>query len=391
MAFDLRTAVVLTIMMTVLMSVVLYSAASGYPKVVKGLREWTASTLLFAFAFVLFILRDHAPVGLTVTLGNFCYSLALVSGLAGSMRLLNVPVPAAKLITGVVLVNGLMAVNTYAVPDIMARTALISLSAALIYAMQLALVWRHGERHSSSVFLGATMAAAVLLMLMRGISALFPGHLSSVTAPITEIWDANTIQQAYAFGMSGLALLHPIGFLLIATHRMHQYLDALSSRDPLTDVLNRRAFFKQGGLDLARARRRRTGMSILVIDLDFFKRINDQFGHDTGDQVLIHFAAVVTRQHRCTDIFARFGGEEFVLLLPDTDIEQAVSMAQRIQAGIAAGLPESLPGYTCSIGVAQFGGDGETLGAIIHRADRALYRAKQNGRNRVELAAASEE
>lgn len=176
----------------------------------------------------------------------------------------------------------------------------------------------------------------------------------------------------------------------MATHRMHQYLDALSSRDPLTDVLNRRAFFNQGELELARARRRRTGLSILVIDLDFFKRINDQFGHDTGDRVLIHFAGVVTRQHRETDIFARFGGEEFVLLLPDTDIAQAVAMAQRIQAGIDAGRPESLPVYTCSIGVAQRVESADSPDAMIHCADQALYRAKQNGRNRVELAAAAE-
>jgi diguanylate cyclase (GGDEF)-like protein len=124
----------------------------------------------------------------------------------------------------------------------------------------------------------------------------------------------------------------------------------------------------------------------MSIDLDHFKSINDRFGHGTGDRVLRHVACQIGEALRESDSVARFGGEEFVVLLPDTRQALALGVAARIRASLREGRDPQLPPYTVSIGVACQATPAETLEALLARADVALYRAKANGRDRIELA-----
>jgi len=160
--------------------------------------------------------------------------------------------------------------------------------------------------------------------------------------------------------------------------------------DPLTGASNRRAFLKQGTRILRRSRLARHGTALLLFDLDNFKRVNDTFGHPTGDGVLTTFCRVAEENLRPTDFFARLGGEEFACLLPDTSQKDAKAAAERVRAAFAS------TGHWCgqdpfvvtvSVGVAVAGDTGCDLGALMRSADAALYRAKQQGRNRVEAAA----
>lgn len=164
-------------------------------------------------------------------------------------------------------------------------------------------------------------------------------------------------------------------------------LTRLASADPLTGQLNRRAFLESFEREWTRAFRYKTGLSLLMFDLDHFKHINDAYGHDVGDQVICRFAELVRASLRDIDIFGRWGGEEFIAALPHTDIRAARSVAERIRERIANQQFQAeghAPFYvTVSVGMADIGAGGIAHQQMIKFADNALYEAKNAGRNQV--------
>ncbi len=161
----------------------------------------------------------------------------------------------------------------------------------------------------------------------------------------------------------------------------------LTSRDELTRALNRRSLIEALERERARAERSGTPFCIAMVDLDHFKRINDTYGHAAGDAVLRAFAAAAHDSMRATDVFGRYGGEEFLLILVGTEAAQALEAVERIRAAVAArdwrAIVPDAP-VTMSTGVAAFR-KGETIEQILHRADLALYQAKHGGRNQTIL------
>jgi len=160
-----------------------------------------------------------------------------------------------------------------------------------------------------------------------------------------------------------------------------------ATTDPLTRLKNRRALYREGKHGLALSLRTNTPMSVMLLDLDHFKHINDTYGHQAGDKVLIAIAGLLARMSRSVDTVARVGGEEFAVVLPGTSRDGAMIVAERIRTAVeqapfqAHGEPLSL---TISIGLATFGVDGtDTIDGLLKVADRRLYRAKREGRNRV--------
>ncbi|MFL5578259.1 MAG: diguanylate cyclase [Gemmatimonadaceae bacterium] len=165
-------------------------------------------------------------------------------------------------------------------------------------------------------------------------------------------------------------------------------LEALAHTDPLTQTLNRRAMTLRLGAELERARRYDSVVTLLLLDLDHFKKINDGYGHLVGDEVLREVAVLLANAVRSVDVVARYGGEEFVVVLPETGEEGAVSFAERIRERIASqpfgGAEGARLSMTASIGVATYPAPGvEGVEDLFSRADAALYRAKAEGRNRV--------
>ncbi len=162
-----------------------------------------------------------------------------------------------------------------------------------------------------------------------------------------------------------------------------------SLTDPLTGIANRRGFFEIGERLLARARFGKEPVALVIFDLDQFKRINDQFGHAIGDEVLVAFCRLAAAQLRRDDLFARLGGEEFVTLLPNTAAQDALWLAERVRAAIEAAshtVEEHVVRMTVSVGVAALNEGATALDAFLSVADYALFRAKSAGRNRVELS-----
>jgi diguanylate cyclase len=157
----------------------------------------------------------------------------------------------------------------------------------------------------------------------------------------------------------------------------------LAHEDQLTGILNRRGCEAAFARELSRSRRNSAPLSIALLDLDNFKRINDAYGHASGDAVLVHFAKIVGMTMRISDIFARIGGEEFLLILPDTDIRQAELTLARVQNALSS-IPLRIEATeltpTFSAGIAQFQPE-ETAERIIDRADFGARIAKQRGKN----------
>lgn len=163
-------------------------------------------------------------------------------------------------------------------------------------------------------------------------------------------------------------------------------LERLAATDALTGAANRRHFMLRASEELTRSERSGEPFSILMMDIDHFKNVNDTHGHAAGDATLVAFAARTRDMLRAHDLFGRFGGEEFIVLLPGSGAGQAIGVAERIRSAMEhepiAG-PAGELRVTVSIGIAEYGSDGDSVDALISAADDRLYRAKEGGRNRV--------
>ncbi len=200
---------------------------------------------------------------------------------------------------------------------------------------------------------------------------------SCLIAPLHDRDDALTDEHAYSL------IIRDVSDRREAAEAL---LKAVSC-DHLTGLLNRRAFVEAVELEMQRWARFPRPLSLVMIDADHFKRINDQYGHAAGDAVLRHLAAGMTATFRAMDVLARFGGEEFVVLLPDTTLEGAEVVAQRLCQLLASQAVEvggQAVRYTISAGIATMDADVSDFDALMQRADEALYAAKAGGRNRVE-------
>ena len=170
--------------------------------------------------------------------------------------------------------------------------------------------------------------------------------------------------------------------------RQEERLQQLANTDPLTGVANRRYFLEHSALELKKARRALQDLALLIIDIDHFKPINDTYGHAVGDRAVMRFAGICKRMVRDVDLLGRFGGDEFIVLLPATGIKEALQVAERLRSAVESDTVLRDSGVaiqmTSSIGAAIIPADAPDISAALAKADAALYRAKQNGRNRVE-------
>jgi diguanylate cyclase (GGDEF)-like protein len=174
---------------------------------------------------------------------------------------------------------------------------------------------------------------------------------------------------------------------LTEQRRAEDRLRILAMTDPLTEALNRRSFFENAKREFERLVKTTDGLAVLLLDADYFKSVNDRFGHDAGDATLKRIVADCRQEIRASDLLGRFGGEEFAILLPSSTAKQARLIAERIRERVGASgqVPPAFP-CTVSIGVAASMTAGDTIEEMINRADAALYAAKAAGRNCVAVA-----
>ena len=186
-------------------------------------------------------------------------------------------------------------------------------------------------------------------------------------------------------GAGGMPALIGLVTDITELHQLQEELQRQIRTDSLTGIANRRSFFEHAESEFARSRRHRLPLSLIAIDIDHFKRINDRYGHPMGDRVLRDFAGCAAHALREEDVCARTGGEEFCILLPETDLKHAVAIAERIRLATAACRPcpeHPELAITASFGIAALEERTPSFDILFSRADHALYTAKQQGRNR---------
>ncbi|WVM90370.1 GGDEF domain-containing protein [Halopseudomonas pachastrellae] len=212
-------------------------------------------------------------------------------------------------------------------------------------------------------------------------------------APYVQPYESFSYLLSYNFALPALALGF-VGCCLMTTQRVLARSEQLAAqlqeqaiRDPLTGAFNRRAFHQQLADEVARSERYGRPLCLAIFDLDYFKQLNDQLGHQAGDHALQHFAALCQQQARHSDLFARFGGEEFVLLMPETSASQASHSLERLRQQVAAHpfqYRQQRYNLRVSIGLAQRQ-MGDNADKLLRQADLALYQAKSQGRNQLQL------
>ena len=202
----------------------------------------------------------------------------------------------------------------------------------------------------------------------------------------SEVRDFKEVEQDLMMNFSRIIQSHVQ--LIYETQSLedsYEDLQTVASTDQLTRIPNRRAFFEQAKKEIDRAIRYQHTLSLLMIDLDHFKRFNDEFGHDKGDKVLRLFAKETKKLIRTSDIFARIGGEEFAILMPETRLDDAYNFAERLRLHIAE-LPIHYENKKCqltiSIGLVESSSKKMTINTLLKKADELLYQAKQSGRNK---------
>lgn len=348
---------------------------------VQALGLWGGGLLLASFAMTLLAAREVIPNVWSIQIGNALMSIAYALMWNGARSFEGRSTPVWWLLVGAVIWLAACQVDAFLVST-QARIVLASTIMGTYTVLGAVEFWRGRETK--------LMSRWPLIVLMLGHSGLMFVRIAfSSVLPFPMGGDTTFANWAYYSVFSTLFYVFCMAFLLVNMAKERQELRHRQAAmvDPLTGAPNRRAFLSRGEELLRRMRDEGRGAALLLLDLDEFKRINDTFGHQTGDRVLTAFCETATRAIGPEDLFGRLGGEEFACLLPGQSLTQAMQSAERIRQAFEATLIDvdgTRIGATVSVGVATASDLEPDLPALFAAADRALYRAKAKGRNRVE-------
>lgn len=377
---DPRSFLFTASLLGLLCAMVLAVQARSFPGEIEGLGDWAKAVALIACGSGLACLRGNLPSFFTVVVASAMFLFGQLLLIVGLRRYSGRAIhwrPALDILGALVLVIIWL---TYGSQHYQGRLFVMALAHIVFSAVGAFLAWRAPPQGFGSRFLSGFFLLGLLVALYR------IATLPAVVDLTDDIFDHSLIQQVYlgffSLGVLGLS----IGLILLANERLRVELEFMATRDPMTGALNRRAFFARAELEWARGKRSRQPLAAIASDIDFFKKVNDTHGHHVGDLVIKDFSRRTGQMLRIPDVLARFGGEEFVILLPDTGLAEARQVAERIRKEIEKRPDKSLPAYTVSLGVAvSSGAAGQptNIEALLAVADEKLYRAKESGRNRV--------
>ncbi|HEY8879938.1 MAG TPA: GGDEF domain-containing protein [Roseateles sp.] len=370
---ELRTISGVTGVMGCLMALVIYFQRRSYPPSIHGLGYWAAAPLVGFTSALLFTLRGKLPGLLSLGLANALMFAGAVLFVAGSYRFFEKPLSARAWVLLGVTTLAIVAFMQFFTGPYGWRVLFMGLLLGGVGIWHAHLIWSRPVQSFATRFTGVVLLVSSTITLARAVTAPF-------MPPEEGLFTPSPIQVVYLLGLAFGTLLTSIGTVLMAAEHLRQELERLITHDSLTGALTRRALFATGEAELSRARRQGRALSVLMLDLDHFKRINDEHGHLMGDRVLADFVERAHAVLRRPAVLGRYGGEEFVALLPDTDAAQALAVAERLRTSAAA--DAALPRCQVSIGVAT-ARDEDTLDSLINRADTGLYQAKALGRNQV--------
>ena len=372
MDLDLRTIAVLSTALSLLTFIALAAVISDFPRESRAeLRYWTVGIGLLAAGWLLIAARGRVPDVASVVVGNLALFLGFQCLLFALRAFLRLPVLRWR--------DTLLPLAQVAVSALF-LWVWPSLTARMVLGESARVLWVHAPRPQPMAYhlVGGSMVVAMLILLARAVV--------QMSAQGVDHMLQSSPMQGLVFTLSNLApLVSTLGFLLMINERLHRTLHRLAVADPLTGLANRRELQRLGDALLAEPDR---PVAVVAIDVDHFKAINDTRGHEAGDVVLVALAERLQRAARPGDVVARLGGEEFVVLMPDTTLEEARGRAETLREDVARS-PIAIDGgplaMTVSAGVVARG-ESAHLAAMLRAADQAMYAAKAAGRNRVVVA-----
>lgn len=383
MSFDIQTLAIIGASMCTVMSLLYGASARHFPQTERvSLRIWTHSLLLQPLAWGLFAARGVIPDVLSVVVGNALLLLSLCESARALRRYLGSP-QRRLLLWSIPLGVSVVAWWFLAVtPDFSVRVIASSLGACCVLALMASPLLR-------TLRPGGSMPGRVICLLcVLGIVVLGLRVLHHLRHPHPDgsLFDMRTIDAVGLAFASTAPVFFSLGFLLMHHERIYQQMHTLATTDTLTGVLARGALESLGRQLLHECRALGRPLSLLMIDVDHFKRINDHHGHAVGDEVLRRIARRIRSQLRADDRVGRLGGEEFLVLLPGATGEQAQAVAgrihQRVRERPVSHQSLSLP-VTVSLGVIEADAEEIEWSTLLTRADHAMYQAKHGGRDRV--------
>jgi diguanylate cyclase (GGDEF)-like protein len=380
MILDSRTLVVVAFLLATMLGAA-HFLTWRINRSAMALRYCATADMIAALGFLLVAMRGPEPSVWALLATNMAVA-AFHIYLWRAVRFFTgqpLPVPA---LAGLVAAYLLAALYFSAVmPNVSARIAMVSSYGAVMGILCAVDLLRNARRFPST----PVSVVGFILLGHAGVNVL-RASLSLADSPLPDLLAPSAVQTLAFLENLLVFVASGIGFVIMTTERLQADLRRAATYDALTGILNRRAFLDLAEREMARARRSGAPYALLVMDIDYFKQVNDTFGHQAGDAVLKAITMAITGSLRQVDLFGRFGGEEFCILLPETREDAARVVAERICATIAdlqVAHDGNVISTTVSIGVAEGTTATKAFDSIVADADLALYRAKESGRNRV--------
>jgi len=381
---DPRSFIITTAVLAALCAFIFSVLRRSFPRDIGGIGYWASSCAVMTLSGLLFVSRGATPLLFSSVLANVLVAAGVMLMYAALNRFTERKsgvVPWRMASMALVALAAVLWWLTYVYDDYRARVLLMAGVNTVLFALcAFAILGMQRRRFAEHFTAGIFLITAAMTFLRFGAALFQPDH-------VTPVGDISSIQYAYLATFAFSVVAVSLGFLMMINQALQARLEYSASRDSLTDTYTRGAFFALIEQEMRRSERSRQSLSLLMIDLDNFKAINDQYGHPVGDKVIRDFARRTQAVLRAQDSLGRYGGEEFGVLLPDTSREGAGAIANRIRAAFDHPPPDDLPSYTVSVGVASTLGSQECVEKVLARADQALYIAKKSGKNRVEMLA----
>lgn len=376
---DLRTLSINNILISVSFASCLWIYSSHHSQF-KGIRSVACAFFISSSAFLLMGLRSYIPDFLSILLPNILLVLSMSLIHCGFVSFYQLNNRIVQLFHGIMLLVMMVLATyfTYIDNNVNARIVLISFIVSLqcLYIMRTLFRVHHK----------ANLAIALSFLLFAAFFAL-RGFLTLSEDSLTDFMAAGLIHSVSVFVYELIVVITSFGMVWIVSYKVQRVLAKQASHDPLTKVLNRRALEEIVNTEHSRSLRNGVPLSIIMLDIDHFKLINDRYGHGRGDDVLVEIANILVENTRQYDCIARFGGEEFIILLPNTSLNEANIIAEGLRLKIAEYEfdlnTEGCLKVTASFGVSEFDLLKDGWLNVLERADSGLYEAKETGRNKV--------
>lgn len=381
---DERTILVMMAVMQLLLALLAAAVRRGHAEFAAGMGSWALGVTLMSCGALATVLGDGSQASWRLAISNGFYVPGMSLLGFGMLRFAGQSPRAARWVAATLLVYLVGVALSRQAEQAPFRIAFFMLQQMTVGALSLHALLRCDAPRTSIGWVVTVLAMALLTAAggVRAAMALTGWMQFRLLAGSPLIWLVMSV-------LGLVQLLGTVGLILLAGERTRRRLEQLASHDGLTGLLTRGGFAELAGHVLAASRRQTRAVGFLIVDIDHFKAINDGHGHQTGDAVLAEVARRLREGAREIDLVSRFGGEEFALLLPQADLEQARQAGERLRQRVTAAPvrygEKALP-VTISIGVSSGDAAGIDIDRLYREADAALYRAKAGGRNRVEVA-----